>query len=168
MAMIADASFDFGDSTTSNSRFNDSSISSDRSIGPGAVPHTTTAFNALNPHFDIPTHTALDSDETKSTSDPPMKTKTKTDSDRADLEEENQLLKSALTALELASSRIRSERDLARMAETNLREALRAKQWGVVRQAITDEIERTREYREDLGRWKAALGTLGGHQTPTA
>ena len=138
MAMIADASFDFGDSTTTNSHFNSTSSP----IGVSRIP--TSAFVGT-PNNVAHAHPA-----------PMMKSK-----EQMVLEMENEILKSAIRSLEVAASRIKMERDTARESELSLQRAIKDQRWEVVRRAIRDEIDRTREYREDLGKWKLALGNVG-------
>ena len=135
MAMIADASFDFGDSTTSHSHFNSTSSP----IGVSRIP--TSAFVGT-PNNLTQAHPA-----------PMMKSK-----EQMELETENEILKSAIRSLEVAASRIKMERDTARDSELSLQQAIKDQRWEVVRRAIRDEIDRSREYREDLAKWKLALG----------
>lgn len=134
MPMIADASFSFGDSTNSNSTTNI------------PIPKPIS-----KPSLD-PKHIS---------SDPILRPEAKS-KEQHDLEEENIILKSALYALESAAARIKDERDTARQSEESLQAALKNQRWEVARQAIKDEIERTREYREDLGRWKIAIELCNG------
>lgn len=159
MPMIADASFDFGDSTNSNSN----SITNNPIPLPAFIPASKSIFNDPNRVNTDHVHACQPTPLVKS-------------QEQQDLEEENELLKSALCALESAAARIKTERDTARQSEESLQAALKNQRWEAVRQAIADEIERTREYREDLGRWKVAIelcidgsATGGGNddQTPT-
>lgn len=70
---------------------------------------------------------------------------------------ESEGLRAALKASEAALARIKGERDEARFAEHELRKAMKERQWASVKEAVEEELERTREYRRALAGFKAII-----------
>lgn len=141
--MIADASFSFSDSTTN-------------------IPDPNRNPNPDTNNFSI-TQTL---DNIKGNAGDVSETEAEQEAIRlSEIEEENEILRTALRASDAALSRIQGERDEARLAEEALQGAMKARQWEVVRAAIQEEIDRTREYRGALRKWKEAINSMGSKNT---